>query len=580
MIAFKRLAGKDGRFYNCKTDDSWDLAAAGMFIDIFGDDGFHSDSPDRTKILLETNIIKVFFFNKAAEMMKGLLSRILVILLVITLVIAYVLVLDKVDLISSPPVPSQQIGQLKIGWEELAPYHYEVKNAGVTYHLGLDAELLTEAFARLGYNLVYEEKSWQDQLNLLRAGELDLAPLAIETSEREEYATFSDPYFLLRYAVFYRLNSGWKPPQKLDDLGDLIASRNLRIGVTEDYAYPTGLQALIAHYETKGQVIKTNSEIATLNFLVRGRVDLIFADEVEGTHLLQSLDPDTTIVHEVLDIPSQPVHIMFGLHLPPELVKDFNNTLEEMNADGSVARIIRSHYYPALLNTLEESFFFRQVELIAALFAAIAGLLMAHKQKFGIVGGFVLASSTALGGVLLRDVTAGRMPNAIVQDPETVLAIILLTLFGFVFFRLVDRWPSSWLAKSVEELEIDNHPLTLFFDTLGLATFTVVGVVIAMDMQLEPLWLWGPILAAVTNGGGAIIRDVVISNGKMTILTDVFYVEHSLFWAFLLSLFLTWYSLHPPFQQEVLHAALIITLGGVCLTRWATIYFRIGSLRY
>jgi len=535
---------------------------------------------DRVKILLKTNIIKAFFSIWAADMIKGLFSRIVIFLLAITLVIAYVLILDRVNLIPSLLVSNKNIGRLKIGWEELAPYHFDVNKDGLTYHLGLDAELLTEAFSRLGYSLEYEENSWQDQLNLLRAGDLDLVPLALETSERLEYAKFSRPYFLLRYAVFYPLKARWKPPQKLDALDGLIDSHNLRIGITEDYAYPAGLQSLITHYETKGLVIKSKSEVSTLNLLIHGQVDLVFTDEVEGAHLLQALDPNKTIVHKILDIPHQPVHMMFGLHLPPNLIEDFDKTMEEMNADGTLARIIRFHYYPVLLNTLEESFFFRQVELIAALFTAIAGLLMAHKQQFGIVGGFVLASSTALGGVLLRDVTAGRTPNAIVQDPETVLAITLLTLVGFVFFRLVDRWPSSWVSKSVNELDLDKHPLTLFFDTLGLAAFTVVGVVIAMDMQLEPLWLWGPILAAVTNGGGAIIRDIMISKGKMTVLTDMLYVEHSLFWAFLLSIFLTWYSLHPPFQQEVLHAALAITLVGVCLTRWATVYFRIGSLRY
>jgi len=496
------------------------------------------------------------------------------------MVIAFVLILDQVNLTSTPYVMNQKIGQLKIGWEDLAPYHFEVKKDGVTYHQGLDAELLTEAFARIGYSLEYQEKSWQDQLNLLRSGDLDLLPLALETSQRREYAQFSRPYFLLQYAVFYPIKARWKPPQKMDALADLIDRQNLRIGVTEDYAYPDELQVLIAHLETMGRVVKSKSEEATLNQLVRGHVDLVFTDQLEGSYLLQALDPNNTVLHKVLDIPPQPVHVMLGLHLPSKLVKDFDEAIEEMSADGTLARIIRFHYYPAMLNTLEQSFFFRQVELVAALFAAIAGLLIAHRHQFGIVGGFVLASSTAFGGVLMRDLTAGRIPNAIVQDPETILAIVLLTISGFLFFRLVDHWPTSWLATKVDELDIDNHPLTLFFDTLGLATFTVVGVVIAMEMQLEPLWLWGPILASVTNGGGAIIRDVVVSKGKMTVLTDVLYVEHSLFWAFLLSLFLTWYSLHPPFEQDVLHTALIITLGGVCLTRWGTIYFRVGSPRY
>ena len=47
-----------------------------------------------------------------------------------------------------------------------------------------------------------------------------------------------------------------------------------------------------------------------------------------------------------------------------------------------------------------------------------------------------------------------------------------------------------------------------FFDALGLAAFTVIGVVVAVESRSNPLWLWGPLLAALTGAGGGIIRRV------------------------------------------------------------------------
>ena len=45
-------------------------------------------------------------------------------------------------------------------------------------------------------------------------------------------------------------------------------------------------------------------------------------------------------------------------------------------------------------------------------------------------------------------------------------------------------------------------------DAIGLAAFTVTGVVVVMDTGAQPLWLWGPIAAVLTSSSGGLMRDL------------------------------------------------------------------------
>ena len=39
-------------------------------------------------------------------------------------------------------------------------------------------------------------------------------------------------------------------------------------------------------------------------------------------------------------------------------------------------------------------------------------------------------------------------------------------------------------------------------DAVGLASFTVVGVIVAVEERCNPLLVWGPIFSAMTGAGG------------------------------------------------------------------------------
>ena len=127
---------------------------------------------------------------------------------------------------------------------------------------------------------------------------------------------------------------------------------------------------------------------------------------------------------------------------------------------------------------------------------------------------------------------------------------------------------------------INLNSAVAFFDALGLAAFTVIGVVVAVEAKANPLWLWGPLLAALTGAGGGIVRDVIRADANNPYLKGTFYAEIALIWGLLLSLFLMWYANLLDYKPAEISLAVVVTLIGALLTRMVVFHLKIRSPMY
>lgn len=73
-------------------------------------------------------------------------------------------------------------------------------------------------------------------------------------------------------------------------------------------------------------------------------------------------------------------------------------------------------------------------------------------------------------------------------------------------------------------------------DVVGLAVYTIIGVMVALEAQVMPLWLWGPTIAVLSSTGGGILRDFFMGRG----LVRTFFYETSFLWG----CFLTFYVIY------------------------------------
>jgi len=145
-------------------------------------------------------------------------------------------------------------------------------------------------------------------------------------------------------------------------------------------------------------------------------------------------------------------------------------------------------------------------------------------------------------------------------------------LLSFAFLKVLDFGSARWLwlfdaANFYIRLRRRLRPSAVLevTDALGLAAFTVTGVVVAERCSLEPLWLWGPIMAALTGAGGGILRDVVRSDPMVPVMRRSFYAEVCLIWGLFLSLGIMWISASQ--QENLLIGLFVATVLVAFLTR-------------
>jgi uncharacterized membrane protein YeiH len=122
---------------------------------------------------------------------------------------------------------------------------------------------------------------------------------------------------------------------------------------------------------------------------------------------------------------------------------------------------------------------------------AVSGALVGMNKRLDIFGVFIVCFATALGGGTLRDVLIGKTPVMWMQDISYVYCVTITFVFTIIFRKYLDK-----LRKSM-----------LFFDTLGLGIFTLIGLQRGMSLDLHPAICIA--LGTMTATFGGVIRDIL-----------------------------------------------------------------------
>ena len=133
------------------------------------------------------------------------------------------------------------------------------------------------------------------------------------------------------------------------------------------------------------------------------------------------------------------------------------------------------------------------LDLVGTFAFALNGALTAVRAvRLDIVGVITLATITAIGGGILRDVVLGATPPATFSDWRYLTVAALGGLLAFFLGRLLVRLETTIMV----------------LDAAGLSLFAVTGALKSLDYGLGPGQ--AVILGAVTAVGGGTIRDVLL----------------------------------------------------------------------
>lgn len=215
-----------------------------------------------------------------------------------------------------------------------------------------------------------------------------------------------------------------------------------------------------------------------------------------------------------------------------------------------------------------DSFWFYALILVGTVTFALSGFMQAVRRRYDIWGAFVLAMLPAAAGGTLRDllIAGDRHPPFIFKDPIYITLIFAVVAIGFCISRVLS------------ERVLDSPAFTramILFDTIGFASFTVVGAQVALMAGLG--WYWIPFCAGLTCAGGGMLLDIVTGREPRTFQGEL-YEEIAVAGGLLLYVLLLLANRyeHTPW---VVTGAIVTTLVVVFTTRILVVRYGIRSYR-
>jgi len=149
---------------------------------------------------------------------------------------------------------------------------------------------------------------------------------------------------------------------------------------------------------------------------------------------------------------------------------------------------------------------FEIAETIGIIAFAMSGFFIATRNKLDFLGVLISVFLTALGGGVMRDVIVDKSPYTFTHsNPALIIVSVMVLLVIFKFHKK----PS-----------IENKPLFILSDSIGLVSFSITGALIALEASLN---LTGVLaLSFITAVGGGIIRDVIINEIPFVLKTGFY----------------------------------------------------------
>jgi len=150
--------------------------------------------------------------------------------------------------------------------------------------------------------------------------------------------------------------------------------------------------------------------------------------------------------------------------------------------------------------------FFILADIIGIVAFALSGFLAGVRHRLDLLGLIIVASLTALGGGVIRDLMLDRTPFAFTHYyPALTVIVSVIFALGFRLYRR-DELERKWLF--------------IVSDTVGLVAFSITGALLGIAAEFN---FFGVIIVSfLTAIGGGVTRDVLI-NQVPAILTSDFY---------------------------------------------------------
>ncbi|MFO7831531.1 MAG: TRIC cation channel family protein [Desulfuromonadaceae bacterium] len=430
---------------------------------------------------------------------------------------------------------------LRSGWYDRAPYQTSIREGDKTRLTGLDIAIVQEIFAVNDQRVRLTQSNWSAMMHDLRHGNIDVVSGAYFYPQREEFAWYSKPYRSEHNAVYFHTSHPEAGSiSSLPGLFAYLSNHPLRMAVLSDgsdfyYGHPD-VQAFFDRPPSQLNMVETSGYSEAVPLLIEGDADMFIGNPVITDKMISSLGAMDRVIKVPLAFQDIPVHLLLSKqHFTSADVEQINNIIDEMQQQKRFRALHIEFILPAYLAITTNKTWFGFITILGIVSFCISGVLLARKERYNFFGALVLAILPAIGGGVLRDLLLGVNPVFVVDSPMYMQVAVAVVVGAFLCFKVYDTVHAhdNDMGEKIGQLAQKRigrlfGRLAMFFDAWAVATFTVIGVGVAVETGSSPLWLWGPAMGALTASGGVVLRDVVRADFNISMLKQDSYAEISI----------------------------------------------------
>ncbi len=193
--------------------------------------------------------------------------------------------------------------------------------------VGFDIDLAKEVCTRLGYELKLQPIDWNTKEVELNSKNIDCIWNGMTvTPERQDAMTLSDPYLRNRQVIVVKADAAYT---------NLASLAGKKLALQKGSSAADALDGSPEFKATLGEVNELPDNTKALTELNTGMADAVLMDEIVANYFITS----ENAAYKVLDEALAEEEYAIGFRKGDALADEVNNTLKEMKADGTLAKI-------------------------------------------------------------------------------------------------------------------------------------------------------------------------------------------------------------------------------------------------
>lgn len=217
-------------------------------------------------------------------------------------------------------------GQFVLGLDDsFPPMGYRNEKGEI---VGFDVDIAKEVCARLQIKLKLQPINWDAKEQELNSGKIDCIWNGFTiTAERQNNLLFTAPYMKNRQVLI--VNAG-SPFRSLADL------KGKKLGLQAGSSAADALNSATDFKASLQEVVEFDDNMMALMDLEKGGIDVVLMDEIVARFYIKNKNKQYQVLDE--ELASEDYGIGFRKK-DQKLMEKIQNTLEEMAADGTLAKI-------------------------------------------------------------------------------------------------------------------------------------------------------------------------------------------------------------------------------------------------